>query len=69
MLVLNALVRKSSDLLEFNQPTMQHCFHPSAKHLLYRYVTPNFAGHSFRVNEGEAWYFFANSTLCILIPV
>jgi len=32
---------------------MQQCFHPSAKRLLYRYITPNF--------EGETWYFFANS--------
>ena len=34
--------------------------------LLYRYITPSFVGHSFRV-EGETWYFFANSPLCILI--
>ena len=34
---------------------MQQCFHPSAKHLLYRYITPSFAGHSFRV-KGETWY-------------
>ena len=37
---------------------MQQCFHPSAKHLLYRYaVTLNFARHSFRVNAKETWYF------------
>ena len=29
--------------------TPQQCFRPSAKHLLCRYVTPGFAGHSFRV--------------------
>jgi len=38
--------------------TMQQCFHPRAKHLLYRYVTPSFARHSFRVNAGETWYFY-----------
>jgi len=59
VLVLNALVRKSTELLAFNQTTMQQCFHPSAKHLLYRYITPSFVGDSFRV-EGETWYFFAN---------
>ena len=48
------------------KPTMQQCFHPSAKHLLYRYITPCFIGHSFRV-EGETCYFFANSPLCSLI--
>ena len=53
MLVLNALVRKSSDLPEFNQPIRQQCFHPSAKHLLYMSVTPSFAGHFFPVNAGE----------------
>jgi len=37
---------------------MQQCFHPSAKHLLYRYVTPSFAGHPFRVSAGETCYFF-----------
>jgi len=36
---------------------MQQCFHPSEKHLLYRYVTSSFAGHFFRVNVGETWYF------------
>ena len=35
---------------------MQQCFHPSAKHLLYRYITPNFVGHPFRV-KGETWNF------------
>jgi len=58
VLVLNALVRTSSDLLEFNQTTMQQRFHPSAKHLL-KYITPSFVGHSSRV-KGETWYFFAD---------
>jgi len=31
---------------------MQQCFHPSAKHVLYRYVSPGLAGHSFRVIAG-----------------
>jgi len=35
---------------------MRQRFHPSAKHLLYRYVTPNFVGHSFRVKD-ETWCF------------
>jgi len=48
VLVLNALVHESSDLL----PTMQQRFHPSAKHLLYKYITPIFVGHSFGV-KGE----------------
>jgi len=26
---------------------MQQCFHPSAKHLLYKHVTPSFAVHFF----------------------
>jgi len=45
---------------------MQQCFHQSAKHLLYRYITSSFVGHSFHV-EDETWYFFANSPLCIWI--
>jgi len=45
---------------------MQQCFHLSAKHLLYRYIAPSYVGHSFRI-EGETWYFFANSPLCVLI--
>jgi len=45
---------------------MQQCFNPSAKHLLYRYITSSFVGHPFRV-KGETWYFFANSPLCIVI--
>jgi len=43
---------------------MQQCFHPNP--LLCSYITPSFAGHSFRIG-GETWYFFANSPLCILI--
>jgi len=35
---------------------MQQRFHPSAKHLLCKYIVPNFVGHSFRV-KGETWYF------------
>jgi len=26
---------------------MCQCFHSSAKHLLYQYITPSFVGHSF----------------------
>jgi len=52
--------------LSLTKPTMQQRFHPSAKHLLYRCITPSFVGHSFHV-KGEAWYFFANSPLRILI--
>jgi len=37
VIVPNAMVRKSSDLLEFlAKNIMQHYFHPSAKLLLYR---------------------------------
>jgi len=35
---------------------MQQCFHPSAEHLLYKYITPSFVGHSFGV-KGVTWYF------------
>jgi len=35
---------------------MQQYLRPSAKHLLYRYITLSFVGHSFRV-KGETWYF------------
>jgi len=66
MLVLNALVHKSSDILEFNQTTVQQSFHPSAKHLLCRYITRSFVGHSLH-GKGETRYFFANSPLWILI--
>jgi len=34
------------------KPTMQQCFHTSAKHLLYKYITPSFVAHTFRV-KGE----------------
>jgi len=47
VLVLTAVVRKSSDLLEFNQTYNAALFPSSAKHLFYKYVTPSFAGHSF----------------------
>jgi len=58
--------------LGLTKPTMQQCFHPSAKHLLYRCITPSFDGHSFRV-EGETSSFlpihrcafwFSNVILC-----
>jgi len=52
--------------LSLTKPIMQYRFHPCAKHLLYKYITPSFVGHFFRV-KGESWYFFANSPLCILI--
>jgi len=38
--------------MSLTKPKMQQCLHPSAKHLLYRYITPNFVGRSFRV-KGE----------------
>jgi len=52
--------------LSLTKPTMQQRFHLSAKQLLYKYITPSFVGHSFRV-KGETWYFFASSPLWILI--
>jgi len=52
--------------MSLTKPTMQQRFHPSAKHLLYKYIAPSFVGHSFDV-DGETLYFFANSPLCILI--
>jgi len=58
-----------SHLIYITKPTIQQCFHPIAKHLLYRYVIPSFAGHSFRVNAGETLYLFADSPLCMLISV
>jgi len=45
---------------------MQQRFHPSAKHILYSYITPNFVGHYFPV-EGETGYFFAKPPLYIFI--
>jgi len=49
---------------------MQQCFHPSAKHLLYRYVTPIFAGHPFRVSAGETCYFlFLFNLKCIFVSL
>jgi len=47
--------------LSLTKPTMQQYFHPSAKHLLYRYITLSCVGHSFRV-KGETWYFFRQFT-------
>jgi len=48
VLMLNALVGKSSDLLEFNQTHNAATFYPSVKHLLCKYITPSF-GPTFRV--------------------
>jgi len=31
---------------------MRQCLHPSANHLLCRYVSPSSAGHSLHVNAG-----------------
>ena len=73
VLVLNALARKSSDLLWVTKHTMQQCFHSSAKHLLYKHVKKirssvatssviGFVGHTFRV-VGETWYFFCRFTV------
>jgi len=47
---------------------MQQRFHRSAKHFLYayKYITPSFVGHSFRV-KSETWYFSANLPLGRLI--
>ena len=70
MLVVNALVRKSSDLLEFNHTHNAAVFSSKCETfaLQYRYITPSFVAHSFRV-KGETWYFFANSPLGILILI
>jgi len=38
---------------------MQQRFHLSAKHLLYKYNTPSFVGHSFRV-KGD---------ICTFLPI
>jgi len=64
MLVLNALVRKSSDLLDF---TLQ-CSNVfiQVRNVCFTDRPPGFVGHSFRV-EGETWYIFSDSSLCILI--
>jgi len=64
VLVLNALIR----LIFFSsaKPTMQQHFHPSAKHLLYTYITPSFVGHSFHV-KGETWYFLPIHRCAFLI--
>jgi len=52
--------------LILTKPIVQQHRHPSAKHLLYKYITPRFFGHPFRV-KGETWYLCANSPLRILI--
>jgi len=66
VLVLNALARKSSDLLEITPTQNAAMFSSKCETFVYRYITPNFVGHSFRV-KGKTWYFFANSPLCIFI--
>jgi len=54
--VLNALIRKSSDLLEFNQTHNAAMF--SSKYEIFAlqigYITPSFVGPSFHV-KGETW--------------
>jgi len=49
VLVLNALAHKSSDLLEFNQTQNAAMFSSKCETFVYRYITPIFVGHSFRV--------------------
>jgi len=68
VLVLNALFRKSSYLLEFNQTHNAATFSSKCETyaLQVAYITPSFVGDSFRV-KGETWYFFANLPLRILI--
>jgi len=68
VLVLNALVRKSSHLLEFSETHNAATFSSKSETfaLQVTYITPSFVGQSFRV-KGETWYFFANSPLCTLI--
>jgi len=63
---MNALVRKSSGLLEFNQTHNSATFSSKCETFALQYITPSFVRHSFHV-EGEAWYFFTNTTLRILI--
>jgi len=66
--VLNALIRKSSDLLEFNQTHNGATFSSKCETFALQigYITPSFVGHSFRV-IGQIRYFLANSPLSILI--
>jgi len=56
--VLNALILKSSDLLQFNHTHNAAVFSSKweAFDLQIGYITPSFVGHSFRVT-GETWYF------------
>ena len=51
MLVLNAMVRKSSHLLEFNQTHNAAMFSSKCETLALQigYITPSFVGHFFRV--------------------
>jgi len=62
VLVVNALARKSSDLLEINQSQNAAMFSSKCETFVYRYITPNFVGHSFRV-KGKTWYFFCRFTV------
>ena len=71
VLVLNAIVRKSADLLGFNQTHNAALFSSTAKHLLYKHVTPTFAGEFFRVNAGETWccfcrFIFVHFDFCLI---
>jgi len=58
--------------LSLTKPTMQQYFHPSAKHLLYRCITPSFVGHSFHIEGGTSSFlpihrcafWFSNIFLC-----
>jgi len=56
--MLNALIRKSSDLLQFNQTHNAAMFSSKCETFALQigYITPGFVGHSFRV-KGETWYF------------
>jgi len=58
MPVQNAVVRKSSDLLEFNHTHNAAMFSSKCEPFALQigYITPSFVGHFFRV-EGETWYF------------
>jgi len=62
VLVLNALVDKSSDLLEFNQTHIAAVFSSKWETFALQYITPSFVRHSFRV-ERETWYFFHQFTV------
>jgi len=49
--------------LSLTKPTMQQRFHPSAKHFLYKYNTPSFVGHSFRVKGETCTVLFCQFTV------